>query len=169
VASPETIALAAAVLLVEGDPERVLEIGCGEGSRALFLAREFPRARVRGVDPSAEAIREATSRVGLDPEGRIAFKVGKPSSLPFPDDHFDLVAQAGWPAAPAEIARVLRPRGSLILFADAPWRGRLGLRRRWLDRRLSRAGFGPTEAGEAGEGHFLFMRLREPGSGPRSD
>ena len=31
------------------------------------------------------------ARVGLDPEGRVAFKVGAPRGLPFPDDHFDLV------------------------------------------------------------------------------
>jgi ubiquinone/menaquinone biosynthesis C-methylase UbiE len=169
VPSPETIALAAAALLVEADPERVLEIECGEGSRTLFLAREFPRARVRGVDSSAEEIRAATARVGLDPEGRIAFKAGEPTALPFPDDHFDLVAQAGWPSSSIEIARVLRPGGSLILVSAAPWRGRLGLRRRWLDRRLSRAGFEPVKEGRPAEGHFLFTRLRDPGSGPLSD
>src|SRR5690348_18492756 len=45
-AGPSSLpALAAAVLRVPRDPERVLEIGCGEGDGVLFLAREFPRAR----------------------------------------------------------------------------------------------------------------------------
>src|SRR6187549_2597573 len=48
-------ALAAAVLALPEPPERVLEIGCGEGDATLFLAREFPAARVRGVDPSEAA------------------------------------------------------------------------------------------------------------------
>jgi ubiquinone/menaquinone biosynthesis C-methylase UbiE len=38
--SPSLTALAAAVLHVPGAPERVLEVGCGAGDGALFLARE---------------------------------------------------------------------------------------------------------------------------------
>jgi methylase of polypeptide subunit release factors len=74
--SSSLTALAAAVLRLPEKPERVLEVGCGDGEGVLFLAREFPAARVRGVDASAVAIHEAVSRVGLDPEGRVAFKHG---------------------------------------------------------------------------------------------
>src|ERR1700743_2210039 len=112
------VALAAAVLLADRDPERVLEVACGEGERTLFLAREFPRARIRGVDPSEEAVGAATARIGLDPEGRVAFKRGGPASLPFPDEHFDLVVHSG--GAGAEIATVLRPGGELIAFSGGP-------------------------------------------------
>ncbi|HMI80174.1 MAG TPA: class I SAM-dependent methyltransferase, partial [Solirubrobacterales bacterium] len=83
--SPLLTPLAAAVLHV-GDPERILQVECGDGEGALFLAREFPSARVRGVDRSAAAVRRAAGRVGLDPEGRIAFKQGAPRDLPFPGD-----------------------------------------------------------------------------------
>ena len=48
--------LAAAVLDVSPSPERVLDVGCGTGEGTLFLAREFPQARVRGVDISEEMI-----------------------------------------------------------------------------------------------------------------
>jgi SAM-dependent methyltransferase len=161
VASPELIALAAATPLAGGDPERVLEIECGEGARTLFLAREFPRARVRGVDSSERAVRRATAGVGLDPEGRVAFKAGRPGALPFPEDHFDLVVRAGWPGAAAEIARVMRPGGVLILAFAEPPQERPGVRRRWLDLRLARAGFEPVEEGRASEGHFLFTRPRK--------
>src|SRR3954447_21498753 len=59
------IPLAAAVLHSGAeDPERVLEVECGEGDGALFLAREFPRARVRGVDASAERLSPAHARGG---------------------------------------------------------------------------------------------------------
>lgn len=147
--SPSLIALAAAVLRAPVRPERVLEIGCGGGEGVLFLAREYPSARVRGVDASAEAIREAVSRVGLDPEGRVVFKQGKSRSLPFPDGFFDLVTQAGGTLHPGEIARVLRPDGYLVLVGK--WR--------WLDWRLGGHGFVPAESGKAEGERFHVLRL----------
>src|SRR4051812_1109528 len=49
--SPDHLAgLAAACERVRPAPERVLDVGTGTGAAALFLAREFPQARVRGVD-----------------------------------------------------------------------------------------------------------------------
>jgi 23S rRNA (guanine745-N1)-methyltransferase len=149
VPSPSLTALAAAVLHRRGAPERILEIGCGEGDGVLFLAREFPSARVRGVDPSAEAIRGAVSRIGLDPEGRVAFKPGGPRRLPYPDDFFDLVAQRGGRLHPGEIARVLRAGGQLILVG----------RWRWLDWRLRSHRFDSLESGETAAKPFLVARL----------
>jgi ubiquinone/menaquinone biosynthesis C-methylase UbiE len=149
VPSSSLIALAAAVLHVPERPERVLEIGCGDGEGVLFLAREYPAARVRGVDVSAETIREAVSRIGLDPEGRVAFKQGKARALPFPDGFFDLVTQAAGALHPGEIARVLRPNGYLVLVGG--WR--------WLDWRLGGHGFVPLESGEAEGERFHVLRL----------
>jgi ubiquinone/menaquinone biosynthesis C-methylase UbiE len=143
------IALAAAVLHVPSRPERILEIGCGDGEAVLFLAREYPSARVRGVDASEEAVREAVARIGLDPEGRVAFKQGRSRALPFPDGFFDLVAQAGGGLHPGEIARVLRPNGYLVLVGG--WR--------WLDWRLGGHGFVPVESGEAEGERFHVLRL----------
>jgi ubiquinone/menaquinone biosynthesis C-methylase UbiE len=157
--APVLTPLAAAVLHV-GDPERILEVECGEGDGALFLAREFPSARVRGVDRSEETIRRASGRIGLDPEGRIAFKQGDPGALPFPDDHFDLIAALDARPAATEAARVLRPGGFLALArADDPDPlGGLGGRLfRW---RLARAGFEPIWAQPAGDGSFSVARLR---------
>jgi len=176
-ASPLLTPLAAAVLHV-GEPERILQVECGEGEGALFLAREFPSARVRGVDRSAEAIRHATDRVGLDPEGRIAFKQGNPRSLPFPADHFDLLTAVDAKLRPAEAARVLRPGGFLALAATTSHRfhpfgphrgsnGGNGVLSGWLlRRRLARAGFELIWAEAAGDGSFLVARLRG-GEAPR--
>ncbi len=158
---PPLTPLAAAVLHV-GSPERVLQVPCGDGEAALFLAREFPVARVRGIDASPEAVAAAGRRVGLDPEGRVAFKDGGPRRLPYPEDNFDLVAVVDARPSPAEVARVLRPGGHLILAATGgPATGR-GLRGRLLRRGLRRHGF-ETVAGErAGAGSFLVARLRAP-------
>jgi 23S rRNA (guanine745-N1)-methyltransferase len=141
-------ALATAVLRVPGGPERILEVGCGPGDRALFLAREYPAARVRGTDRSAAAIRRAVERVGLDPEGRVAFKRGGRRSLPYPDGFFDLVVQASEPLRPGELARVLRPGGHLLLIGD----------RRLAEWRLGQRGFDPVEAGDAGGQPFRLLR-----------
>ncbi len=149
VLSPSLIAMAAAVLHVPRRPERVLHIGCGSGEGVLFLAREFPAARVRGVDRSGELIQVAVSRIGLDPEGRVAFKQGRPRALPYPDGFFDLVTQTGAPLHPAEIARVLRPDGHLVLVGE--WR--------WLDWRLRKHCFEPIEDGEAEGERFHVVRL----------
>lgn len=158
--APPLTPLAAAVLHV-GEPERVLEVECGEGDGVLFLAREFPRARVRGVDRSEGAVRRATARVGLDPEGRVAFKAGPPGALPFPDDHFDLLAAVDARPDAGEAARVLRPGGHLLLaYTDrsaAPSRLAAWL----LRRRLRRAGIELLAATTAGAGSFAVAKLRD--------
>lgn len=160
--APPLTPLATAALHV-GRPERVLVVGCGRGDAALFLAREFPQARVRGVDRSEESIRKATGRIGLDPEGRVAFKTGTPKALPYPDDFFDLVAQVDSRPVAAEIARVLRPGGYLIVAADHKPRRPFGLDPRRLGRKLGRRGFEPVEDGAAGDGSFIVGRLSARG------
>ena len=142
--------LARAVLEVRGLPERVLEIECGDGEGALFLAREYPGARVRGLESSAEGVRSALARTGLDPEGRIAFKQGDARSLPYPDDHFDLVVQRRGRVYPSEIARVLRSRGQLVLIGPMPL---------LLARRLRRRGIRPVHSGSADGEPFYVARL----------
>jgi ubiquinone/menaquinone biosynthesis C-methylase UbiE len=162
--APRLTSLAAAVLHV-GPPERILQIECGDGEGALFLAREFPSARVRGVDGSQEKVRAAAGKIGLDPEGRIAFKVGKPRQLPFPDDHFDLIVLLDGRPAAAESARVLRSGGFLVIAsstAPRPLQGAAG----WiLRRRLRRRGFEPIWSEIAGDGSFSIDRLAAPGRG----
>ena len=168
-ATPPLTPLAAAALHIAPAPERVLEIECGDGDGALFLAREFPTARVRGVDRSEGRIRAAQARVGLDPEGRIAFKVGRPRSLPYPDAFFDLVAMVDGRPVVAEIARVLRPEGQLILARRRRSPGGDGLAGRLLRWRLERRGIATIAAGEAGAGSFSVARLHEGDPGARAD
>lgn len=163
--SPLLTPLAAAVLHV-GDPERILQLECGEGDAVLFLAREFPSARIRGIDGSAEAVHAAAARIGLDPEGRIAFKQGGPGSLPFPDDQFDLLAAVDSHPTPAEAARVLRPGGSLALVSTRSPEVLRGFRGALLRRRLARHGFEPIWSEPAGDGSF-FLARRRGGDPPR--
>lgn len=158
--SPEHLApLAAAALHVSPAPERVLDVGCGTGEGTLFLAREFPQARVRGVDFAEEMIRAARAKVGLDPEGRVAFKTGDASALPYPDDSFDLVALLNMPPFFAELARVLRPGGQAIVAAS--WGSETPFytpprRLRWG---FAKQGVAEVATGEAGDGTYFVGRL----------
>jgi ubiquinone/menaquinone biosynthesis C-methylase UbiE len=155
---PPLTPLAAAVLHV-GVPERVLEVACGDGDGSLFLAREFPVARVRGIDADADRVAVASRRVGLDPEGRVAFKVGGPRRIPYPDDHFDLVAVLDARPKASELARVLRPGGHLIIAATRGESIGGGFRGRLLERSLRSQGFEETAAERAGNGSFSVARL----------
>jgi len=161
--SPEHLAaLAAATLHVSPSPERVLDIGCGTGAATLFLAREFPQARVRGVDISEEMIAEATAKVGLDPEGRIAFKVGDASALPYPDQAFDLIAQVNMPPFFEEMVRVLRPEGHVIVVASWGAETPFYTPPRLLRWKLAQRGVVEVEAGAAGSGTYWLGRLEQP-------
>ena len=152
--------LAAAVLHVKPAPERVLDLGTGTGEAALFLAREFPRASVRGVDISEPMIRAAQGKIGLDPEGRVAFRVADASSLPFEPDSFDLVTQVNVPPFFAETARILRPGGFALVAsshgAGTPFYTPL----RVLARGFRRRGIEELATGEAGSGTYWVGRRR---------
>jgi SAM-dependent methyltransferase len=154
--------LAAALLHVRPEPERALDIGTGLGDGALLIAREFPHARVRGVDLSEEMVRRAQARIGLDPEGRVAFKVADASHLPFEDDSFDLVAQLNVPPFFSEIARVLRPGGFVVIAAswgaNTPFYTPDSVLRRGFRRR----GIDPLISDEAAKGTY-FVAHRPDG------
>jgi ubiquinone/menaquinone biosynthesis C-methylase UbiE len=150
--------LAAAVLHVSPAPERVLDVGCGTGAGTLFLAREFPQARVRGVDLSEEMVHAAVAKVGLDPEGRVAFKVGDASSLPYAEDSFDLVAQLNMPPFFAETARVLRPGGHFVIAASGGPATPFYTPESVLERGFRRHGVEVIETGRAGEGTWFVAR-----------
>jgi SAM-dependent methyltransferase len=149
----------AAALLHVAEPERALDIGTGYGDGALLVAREFPQARVRGVDLSEEMIERAKARVGLDPEGRVAFKVADASSLPYEDESFDLVTLLNMPPFFGEIARVLRPGGHAAIAASWGAATPFYTPESVLRRGFRRRGLEPVESGEAGRGTFFVARV----------
>jgi SAM-dependent methyltransferase len=156
---PEYLApFAAALLHVRPEPERAIDIGTGLGDGALLIAREFPHARVRGVDLSEEMVRRAQARIGLDPEGRVAFKVADASDLPFEDDSFDLVTQLNVPVFFSEIARVLRPGGSVVIAASFGASTPFYTPESVLRRGFRKQGLEPVETGEAAAGTYFLAR-----------
>ena len=156
--SPDHLAPLSAAALHVSEPERVLDVGTGTGAGALLLAREFPRASVRGVDISDEMIRLAQQKIGLDPEGRVAFRVADAASLPFGDESFDLVAQLNMPPFFTEIDRVLRPGGHVIVASswgsDTPFYTPDAV----LERGFRRRGIEPAANGDVQHGTYWVGR-----------
>jgi ubiquinone/menaquinone biosynthesis C-methylase UbiE len=150
--------VAAALLHVTPSPERVLDIGTGTGEAALLAAREFPRTSVRGIDFSEEMIAVAKKKVGLDPDGRIAFKVADAARIPWPDDSFDLVMLLNVPPFFAEIARVLRPGGFVVIAASWGEETPFYTPDSVLARGFERHGIAEHVRGDAGPGSYWVGR-----------
>jgi ubiquinone/menaquinone biosynthesis C-methylase UbiE len=100
--------------------KRVLDVGCGNG----YLLSHFARAgaETTGVDLTTRGVSLSAERFRLERlPGR--FVQANAEQLPFADGHFDLVLSMGvlhhtprTEAAVAEIRRVLRPRGRLLIM-----------------------------------------------------
>lgn len=152
--------LAAGLTHVSPAPERALDVGTGTGAGALLLAREFPSARVRGVDVSPQMIAAAQAKVGLDPEGRIAFKVGDGAALPWSDESFDLLTQLNVPPFFAEINRVLRPDGHVVIAASSGDQTPFFTSDAALVRGFAKQGIEELTSGGAGRGSFWVGRRK---------
>jgi SAM-dependent methyltransferase len=102
---------------------RVLDLGCGIGGPARYLAATFG-CRVTGIDLSPSFIDAATyltARCGLS--DRVTFEVGDALHLPFEDDAFDVVFLQHVAmniedrmALYAEVRRVLTPGGRFATY-----------------------------------------------------
>jgi SAM-dependent methyltransferase len=99
------------------EPQRVLEVGCGEG--------EFSERLVRDLELQLVAIDQSPRMVELTAARGIDARLADVQKLPFEDREFD-VAVAAWmlyhvpelDSALAELARVLRPGGRLVAVTN---------------------------------------------------
>jgi malonyl-CoA O-methyltransferase len=153
-------AFAAGLTHIVPHPERVLEIGTGTGEGALLLAREFPRASIRGIDLAPEMVAKAQAKIGLDPDGRVAFKVADAADLPWNAGSFDLVAQLNMPPFFAEIARVLRPGGFVVAAASIGPETPFYTTPEALAKGFARHGISERASGTAGPGTFWVGHAR---------
>lgn len=170
---------------------RVLEIGCGRGGFACWLAaRGAPPAEVVGADYSAVALekgRATASAMGL---GSITWRQADIQEIDEADGAFDTVVSCETiehvprpDVAVRELARVLKPGGRLLLTTPN-YLGTFGLYRVYLrlrGRRFSEVGqpinkfttlpgalWWVTRAGlqvesVKGVGHYYFWPSRPPG------
>lgn len=103
---------------------RVLDVGCGLGGSARYLAAEH-QCQVTGIDLTQEYVDVANALVGMvGLSDKVAFRQASALEIPFDESSFDVVwtqhvqmniADKG--AFYRECARVTRPKG-LLLFHD---------------------------------------------------
>jgi SAM-dependent methyltransferase len=103
--------------------ERVLDLGCGAGLDTIHAARLVGGGgRVVGLDRSPAMLAHAIGTIGDEMPTRPMFVVGDAARLPCSSASFDIVTSNGAlnlvfdkGAAFAELARVLRPGGTLTV------------------------------------------------------
>ncbi len=111
-------------LVARGAPvagRELLEVGCGRGGGADYLARKLDPRRVVAVDLSPRAVALCRRRFA---HPRLSFEVGDAERLPFSAGSFDVVLNVEsshcygrFEAFLSEVRRVLRPGGH-FLYAD---------------------------------------------------
>jgi ubiquinone/menaquinone biosynthesis C-methylase UbiE len=100
----------------------VLDIACGKGATAFFLAREYG-CRVIGIDLSDKMISSCRTRAEEKKvTGRVSFLLGDGENLPFRDSSFDtVISECSFSLLPnkeiaaRDIRRVLKSGGKLVM------------------------------------------------------
>lgn len=105
------------------DGESVLDVGCGTGTLAIGARAAAPGAHVVGLDPDPAVLERARAKA-RSAGAEVELVEGSATKLPFDEASFDValsslvfhhLADEAKHDAAAEIVRVLRPGGRLVL------------------------------------------------------
>lgn len=159
---------------------KVLDAGIGTGALTLALVRQMQELpELHGIDVSARMLARARNNLASLNQSSLSgrLRLGEISRLPYPDGFFDLVMSAHviehcpvLETALAELARVLRPGGSMLLVTSRAnaanllqglrWRFRLTTAQAMTDQ-LLRAGLERIERRSLRRGRNLPGLLSE--------
>lgn len=142
-------ALEAGLQALSVQPKKILDVNTGTGFVAQRVLVRFPHARVVATDLSEAMLAQARARCP-----QIEFLKADTARLPFPDESFDLVTLHNGPPHFAEMARVLRAGGQMLIAFTSGARVPRVLLRRWLT--LAQR-FGRVELGRAGDGLWVIV------------
>ncbi|MEO7050044.1 MAG: class I SAM-dependent methyltransferase [Rhodanobacter sp.] len=76
---------------VQGEPRRVLDMGCGFGKSTLPFARRFPQSKVQGVDLAAPCLRVGAFTARQEDLESVRFRQFNAAETGFDEGSFDLV------------------------------------------------------------------------------
>ena len=109
---------------VQGQPSKILDLGCGTGSSTLLLKQTFPQATVVGLDLSPYMLVMGDYKA-RQTERDIVWCHGRAEAVPWEDGSFDLVTASflfhEMPPIPTqavlkEALRVLKPGGQVLIL-----------------------------------------------------
>ncbi len=153
--------LEAALDRLPAAPAQVLDVSTGTGAVVSVLVRRFPGCRGAAVDLSQEMLARAARHAcaGAWPVRLVAGDAGR---LPFREGSFDLVTVQNAFPVPAELVRVTRPGGWVILSYSAggavlPWIVRA------LRQQFYALGCQDVDTRQVGSGRY-FLALRPGGT-----
>lgn len=150
-------------LLPDLNGARVLEIGCGRGDFALWLAQKTPTAFITAIDFSDSAINIARKRAAATALP-VCFEVGDGQALRFDSESFDLVISCEClehvphpEKMLNEIRRVLTLGGQFILTTENYLNGMMLA---WLKSWLSGQPFNSGSGVQPHENFFVFWYVK---------
>jgi ubiquinone/menaquinone biosynthesis C-methylase UbiE len=129
------------------EADTILDVGCGGGKTVGKLAAFAKQGKVYGVDHSDVCVAMARKlNEGAINTGRVEIREGSVSALPFEADTFSLVTAVEthfwWsdlPVGVAEIRRVLKPGGSLVIIAEI-YKGAATITAKLVEKQAPRTG-----------------------------
>ena len=155
--SPDAFApLEAALATVKEPVGDALDVGTGTGAAAFAIADRFSTARVVGVDIAPEMVERARQKAR--DRKNLSFEHADASSLPYERASFDLVTAANMIPFFGELARVVRPGGTLVVAFSLGPATPIYVKSERMRKELGARGFTEFAEIEAGRGSALVAR-----------